>query len=209
MKLWLSIFAIIFITGCSVVGQSDVESAPYTLIKEDKSKAIEVRNYNSMVLVSTSMSSGETNSAFRRLFNYISGENSGAAEIAMTAPVLMAESNSTKLGTEISMTTPVLMSQNAQSPVMSFVMPANFTLATTPNPTNPKVTVSEVTNYKVAAIQFNGTLSDNNVAKHTKILMVWIDEQGYIARSEAVEASYNGPLTLPMWRKNEILVEVE
>jgi hypothetical protein len=186
--------------------------APYKILKSDDSQKNEVRNYNSMVLVSTSMSSGSGNSAFRKLFNYITGENEGAIEISMTAPVIMDDKNETKnkikKGAEISMTAPVFMNDNAEDSMMSFVMPKDFTLATTPKPTNPNVYVSEMKDYKVAAIQFSGTLSDSNVEKHTDILANWIDKNGYVAISQPVKAGYNGPLTLPMWRRNEVLIEV-
>ena len=111
-------------------------------------------------------------------------------------------------GTEISMTAPVFMNESADKSLMSFVMPKNFTLATTPKPTNPEVYVSELKNYKVATIQFSGTLSDSNVEKYTNILTAWITANGYKSISEPVKAGYNGPLTLPMWRRNEMLIEV-
>jgi hypothetical protein len=212
VKLLLSILTSVFLTGCSVVGQSDVENAPYTLIKSDDVQQIEVRNYDSMVLVSTSMSSDSSNGAFRKLFGYITGDNEGAIEISMTAPVIMDDNNATKndiqKGAEISMTAPMFMNESADNNSMSFVMPKDFTLATTPKPTNPDVYVSELKDYKVAVIQFSGTLSDSNVEKHTNILAAWMNENGYEAIGEPLNAAYNGPLTLPMWRTNEVLIEV-
>jgi hypothetical protein len=216
VKFILLILTSIFVTGCSVVGQSDVETAPYTLLKADETQKIEVRNYDSMVLVSTSMSSKSGSSAFRKLFSYIAGDNEGATEIAMTAPVIMNDKNEVKKdvrkdakkGAEISMTAPVFMNDSADNSMMSFVMPKDFTLATTPKPTNPEVYVSELKDYKVASIQFSGTLSDSNVEKYTLILKTWMTENGYVAISEPVKAGYNGPLTLPIWRRNEMLIEV-
>lgn len=88
MKALLPLFAALLVTGCSVFGQSKVETAPYTLLKTDSSQNIEVRNYDAMVLVSTDMSGDGRNSAFRKLFRYIGGENEGAVAISMTAPVI-------------------------------------------------------------------------------------------------------------------------
>jgi effector-binding domain-containing protein len=88
-------------------------------------------------------------------------------------------------------------------------MPADFTLATTPKPTNPDVMVSELKGYKVAAIQFSGTLSNSNVEKHTAVLKNWITENGYTAISGPLKAGYNSPFTLPMMRRNEVLIELE
>ena len=117
-----------------------------------------------------------------------------------------------KKGTEIPMTAPVFMNDSAPENtggVMSFVMPNDFTLQTTPKPTNEDVKVSEVKNYKVAVIEFSGTLSDNNVQKYTQRLTNWIDAHGYTATSQAIKAGYNGPFTIPMFRKNEVLIEVK
>jgi hypothetical protein len=211
LLIMLSVLVAILMTGCSVVGQSDVETAPYKLLKSDVTQKIEIRNYDTVVLVSTSMSGGSGSSAFRKLFKYITGANEGATEIAMTAPVIMNDTDETSetiKGTEISMTAPVLINESADNASMSFVMPKDFTLATTPKPTDPEVTVSELRDYKVAAIEFSGTLSDSNVEKYTNILAKWAAENGYTLIGQSVKASYNGPLTLPMWRRNEVLIEV-
>lgn len=204
-RFWLLLVMALLTTGCSVFGDNGVESAPYTLLKADTSQNIEVRNYDSMVLVSTDMAGDGRNSAFRKLFRYIDGENEAAANIAMTAPVIM--DNSSK-GEKIAMTAPVFMSNQPGKMMMSFVMPKEFTLQTTPKPTNPDLVVTEVKNYKVAAIQFSGTLSKSNVAKHTELLQQWISANGYTAKGAPVEAGYNGPLTLPMLRRNEVLIEI-
>jgi len=177
-------------------------------MKSDGAQKIEVSNYPSIVLVSTKMSGESGNSAFRKLFDYIGGENEGATEIFMTAPVIMDDKNATKKGGEISMTAPVFINESADNSLMSFVMPKDFTLATTPKPTNLEIQVSELRDYNVAAIQFNGTLSDSNVEKHIKTLTNWIAGNGYKAISEPVKTAYNGPLTLPMWRRNEVLIEL-
>ena len=206
MKVLLPLFAALLTTGCSVFGDNGVDSAPYTLLKADESASIEVRNYDNMILVSTDMAGDGRNSAFRKLFGYISGDNEGAVSIAMTAPVIM--DNSSK-GEKIAMTAPVFMSNRPGDSMMSFVMPKDFTLQTTPKPTDPDVIVTEVNDYKVAAIQFSGTLSRSNVTKQTNLLQQWITANGYTAKGEPVEAGYNGPLTLPMLRRNEILIEID
>jgi hypothetical protein len=208
MKLFISLLAPLVLAGCSVFGDSGVENAPYTLLKSDESQDIEVRNYGSMVLVSSNMSANGRNNAFRNLFRYITGENQGSTEIAMTAPVFMDESEAVSKGAEIAMTAPVFMKEGTSQQVMSFVMPADFTIQTTPKPTNPDVWVTEVKDYKVVVIKFSGLLSDSNVETQTKILNSWIAKNGYTAVSEPVNAAYNGPFTIPWFRHNEVLIEV-
>jgi hypothetical protein len=148
----------------------------------------------------------------RTLFSYITGDNEGEIDISMTAPVIMNDNNATKndtqKGAEISMTAPVFMNNSEDNSLMSFVMPKDFTLATTPKPRNPELYVNELKDYTVAAIEFSGTLSDSNVEKHTQILVAWMNKNDDEAISEPLNAAYNGPLTLPMWRTNEALIEV-
>jgi len=208
MKLLFPLLAPLVLAGCSVFGESKVENAPYTLLKSDQAQKIEVRNYESMVLVSSDMSTDGMNSAFRSLFRYIAGENEGSTEIAMTAPVLMNESEAVSKGTEIAMTAPVFMKERAEQQVMSFVMPADFTMQSTPKPINPDIWITEVKDYKVAVITFSGLLSDSNVETQTQILNSWITKNGYTAVGEPINAAYNGPLTIPWFRRNEVLIEV-
>lgn len=207
VKLLLVILSLVAIGGCSVIGENNVESAPYTLLKADEKNNIEVRNYESMILVSTSMAGDAENKAFRKLFKYITGENTGQTQISMTAPVIMNKESTA--GTSIAMTAPVFMDDNDNEAKMSFVMPADFTLQNTPRPTDPDVHVSEVSNYYVVAIQFNGTLSDSNVEKHERLLKQWMNDNDYAAKGRTVKAGYNGPLTLPIFRKNELLIPIE
>ena len=208
MKLLFALLIPLILTGCSVFGDSGVKNAPYTLLKSDQEQKIEVRNYESMVLVSSDMSADGMNSAFRDLFRYITGENEGSTEIAMTAPVLINESEAASTGTEIAMTAPVFMKERSEEQVMSFVMPADFTLQSTPKPTNPNVWVTEVKDYKVVVIKFSGLLSDSNVETQTEILNSWIAKNGYTAISEPINAAYNGPFTIPWLRHNEVLIEI-
>lgn len=207
MRMFLVLCASVFISGCSVFGDNGVEDALYTVLASDDELKIELRRYEPMILVSTKMDSDSGNSAFRKLFKYISGANQGNNEIAMTAPVLM-DTNDAK-GQEIAMTAPVFIDESSNQRSMSFVMPKNFNLANTPKPTDPDVWVSEVKAYKVAAIEFNWTLSDDNVEKHTQILKEWLVENSIEAKGEVIQAAYNGPFTLPMYRKNEVIIEVE
>ena len=207
MNKALLIFITFLITGCSVFGDNGVEDAPYSVLANDAKDNIEVRRYEPMILVSTSMSGSGQNSAFRKLFRYITGENVGANDIAMTAPVFM-DNIETSQGVDIPMTAPVFMDEQSNEPVMSFVMPKDFTMSSTPKPTNPNVWVSEIKDYTVVAIQFSGLLSDSNIEKHTKILSQWVKDKGYSSSGKVVSAGYNGPFTLPMFRRNEVLMEI-
>jgi len=205
-------FVLVFFPGC--VALSETEIAPYDVLRVGDTKAqIEVRNYERMVLVSAPMARGKQgdgrNGAFGLLFDYISGANEGAKEIAMTAPVFRDQDDAQGAeGMKIPMTAPVFMDDEGSEKMMSFVMPADFTLDGTPRPMHPDVKVHEVTDYKVAAIIFNGRLSDANIAKHRGMLEAWIAENGYEINGSVKSAGYNAPFTLPHLRRNEVLIPV-
>ncbi|QPG04450.1 heme-binding protein [Salinimonas marina] len=213
MKKLLPVLVLILMSGCSLVGKNDVKTVPYTIVKASKDKDIELREYPQMVLVSTSMVNDEQGAAFKRLFNYISGANNKASNIEMTAPVLMStqqeQNNKPPQRQQIEMTAPVLMHGENKKSMMSFVMPRGFTRQSTPEPTNPEVWVDEITNLKVAAITFSGTLSEDNKLQYTRQLKEWLSEQDVQIQGDAFTAAYNGPFTLPAFRRNEILIEVK
>lgn len=212
MKVIMICASLVLLSGCSVVGKESVENAPYTIVQTAaENEAIELRTYDRMILISAPMNGGiegERNNAFRALFKYISGDNVDQSKIAMTAPVIMDDAAKDS-GKEIPMTAPVFMDGDNESAMMSFVMPADFTLETTPVPTNPDVKVQELLDYMVAAITFNGRLEQGNIDKHRELLLEWIVENDYKQIGPYRAAGYNPPFTIPAFRRNEVLIPVE
>lgn len=190
MKKFFVLFVMIFIVwGCSMFGQSDVEKAPYELLKKDNN--FEIRNYKEMILITTAMDSlDEQKSPFYRLFNYISGENKSEKEIPMTAPVFMDQNNGI-------------------SETMSFVMPSDFSVETTPLPINEALNIEEYNNYTVAAITFSGPLDQDNIKVHSEALQEWMNKNGILAVGKPKAAGYNPPFTIPALRRNEILISIK
>ena len=74
------------------------------------------------------------NIGFRRLFDYISGNNRSRQSIEMTAPVTQAP-NSEK----IEMTAPVTQEKQAGRFRITFLMPSRFSMQTLPQPLDEKV----------------------------------------------------------------------
>ncbi|MFK7839259.1 MAG: heme-binding protein [Bdellovibrionales bacterium] len=209
MKSLILALGVLVMTGCNVSGEENVEIAPYSVLREASENNIEVRNYDSMILVSAPMGSGE-NGAFRKLFRYISGDNVDAKDIEMTAPVFLDAQQIDKSGVEIPMTAPVFMDNSDQTaPMMSFVMPADFTRDNTPVPIDGDLVVQEVSDYKVAVVRFSGRLSDSNIEKHRNLLEQWIVDNNYVVVGPVKTAGYNAPFTLPSARRNEVLIPVE
>ena len=208
-KYYIFILAII-LSGCSVIGKDNTPITSYKVLSKAKNNNIELRVYDKMVLASTPMNKqqGEgRNSAFMKLFDYISGKNISSSKIKMTAPVLMDSEG--KKGTKIPMTAPVFMGNKSDSEsLMSFVLPEGYTIQTAPKPKDPSVNIHQLENYKVASITFSGLLSQANINKHKAILEKWITKKGYSQVGDYKTAGYNPPFTIPSLRRNEVLIPV-
>lgn len=181
--------AVLFLAGCSVFGEHDVKIAPYDVLEKDKQ--FEVRHYKSLILVTTPMTNfNEKKNPFYKLFNYISGENDQKKEISMTAPVFMDQ-------------------KNGMAETMSFVMPNDFSIKTTPVPIDKAISLESMNDYTVATIKFSGRLSQKNITEHQKILEDWITTKRYKVIGTPKSAGYNPPFTIPALRRNEILIPIK
>lgn len=79
-------------SACSVFAVDSVEEAPYSSVLKDS--AFELRDYDAFAVAETRVEADFENAgniAFRKLFAYISGENTGGAKIEMTTPVIASE----------------------------------------------------------------------------------------------------------------------
>lgn len=206
LRALITLVTALSLTACSVFGGSGVETPAYQVVQSEND--IEIRRYERLVLAITPLPdgmAGDRDAAFRRLFNYIAGENRSNREIDMTAPVLMGEPG---IGESIDMTAPVLIDEGGE-PTMAFVLPASYTLDTAPRPTDPSVHLKQLENWTVAAIRFSGSLSTSNARTHRERLTRWLAVSAWRAIGPSVVAGYNPPWTLPMFRRNEVLVPVE
>lgn len=178
------------LTACSVFGDINVRVAPYKITATDG--VFELRHYERLVLVSTSMPDGMENASapFRKLFNYISGKNNKEKNIEMTAPVFLDQTEQV-------------------SGSMSFVLPVEFDLSTAPSPSDSSVKITELTNYTVAVITYSGFLNQKTILAKKELLKSWIIKRGLKINGEAKAAGYNPPFTLPFLRRNEIFFPVE
>lgn len=123
--------------------------------------------------------------AFGYLADYIFGNNQAGMKIAMTAPVLQQK---TRDGFEV-----------------SFVMPSDLV-----NPPAPRtdLKITEVSQKLMAAHRFSGSASDQLFESKSKKLLESVLAAGFEPVSEVLFARYDGPWTLPLLRRNEVLVEV-
>lgn len=194
---------------------------------------IELRRYPAFVVAETFVE-GDMDAAsgkgFRAIADYIFGNNVAAGsapekaseKIAMTAPVTMEPVP--VVSQKIAMTAPVAMEplpnagqagqlpqslQGAKRWRMHFVMPASYTLNTLPKPNNPAVQLREVSAKTWAVLTYSGFNTEAGIQQRTDELVAWLADKKMKTIGSPQLARYNPPWTLPMFRRNEIMLEID
>ncbi len=192
----------VVLCSCASVG---IEKAKYTVI--ERSGKFEIRQYKAQIVAETIVDSGfddAGNIAFRRLFNYISGNNRRKESISMTAPV------NQRAGSEkIPMTAPVNQRESDKKWIISFLMPSKYSMETIPEPLDPNVTLREIPPRKIAALRYSGTWSRKRYEANKSRLEKFIANKGFEVVGEAIFARYDPPYQLWFLRRNEVLIPVE
>lgn len=181
-----------------------IEEAAYSVVVKDG--AFEVRDYAPHVLAETVVAGAfdkAGNRAFGRLFRYISGGNRSRRKVAMTAPVSQEAS-----GEKIAMTAPVGQQRARDRWVVSFTMPAAYSLETLPEPEDPQVTLRQVPARRMAALRYSGFWSERGYLRHRQMLDAWVRGKGLSVAGDPVWARYNSPFSAWFLRRNEILIPV-
>ena len=166
----------------------------------------EIRRYEAMIIAETRVDSEfekAGNEAFRRLFNYISGDNAARAKISMTAPVVQEPSSE-----KIAMTAPVVQEADESGWRVAFVLPAEYSWETAPQPTDPRVSLRLVPERTVAALRFSGTWGEDRFMHRESELRAQLVKHGLQPVGEAAYARYNPPFTPWFMRRNEVMIPV-
>ena len=160
------------------------EEAKYDVVKSNE--IYEIRKYSDRLAVQA-LNTNQNNS-FRKLFNYISGDNETNEKIKMTIPVTQMEKKGNM--------------------TMQFYLPSKFNKDNIPNPSRSDVEIVNIEGGYYAVIRYSGRASDKNFIKHKEILENELKKDNISITSPAIKASYNSPFTLPMLRRNEAMFKV-
>eukprot|EP01037_Dinobryon_pediforme_P016069 gene16069-16241_t len=199
----LAALSTVLLAGCSVVGVRDTEEPKFDVIAHVGD--IEIRQYGPRIAAEASIAADEDaarNQGFRKIAGYIFGANRSQTKIAMTAPV--AQSSET-----IAMTAPVAQDKDAEGRwVIRFFMPAAYTLATLPQPTDPDVHLVEVPAATMAVLRYTGFWGADTVAEKRAALVQGLKASKYTPQGTPVAWFYDPPWTIPFLRRNEVAVPV-
>ena len=159
------------------------EETNYEIVKENK--IYEIRKYPNRLVIETSSIEGN---GFRKLFNYISGNNKDNEEIKMTVPVTQEIKNGNM--------------------TMQFYLPSKFNKNNAPKPSNSEVKILTIEGGYYAVIKYSGRSSDKNFLKNKDILEKQLKQDNVVILSPPIRASYNSPFTLPILKRNEVMYRV-
>ena len=161
------------------------EEPKFDLIK--KTQNYEIRNYSDRPSIQTIKNSGE-DTAFRRLFEYISGSNSTSSKINMTAPVIEFDGVNGK--------------------TMNFFLPESYSIQNAPDPNISYVKLVAFKGGLFAVIKYSGRSSDSNFLKYSKILKDILKKDRIKIIDKEIKATYNGPMTPFFLRRNEVMFRI-
>ncbi len=220
--MYITLAAVIILllawTAVSYFVEHSVKTPTYSVV--EKRQGYEVRLYEPYITARVEVS-GTYDEALREGFtilaDYIFGNNTKQADIAMTAPVVEGTSEKMAMTAPVTvtdsqtlaMTAPVLESATEGRRTVSFVMPFEYTLETLPKPNNPKVEIVPQEARKVAALRFSWFRSSERVAKKKQELLSSLEKDGVVIKGTPEYAGYNAPLTAPWLNRDEILVEID
>jgi effector-binding domain-containing protein len=182
-----------------------VEETPYDVVR--KTERFELRDYPTYIVAQTVVDGtleDAGNKAFNRLFGYISGKNRSRDKIAMTSPVSQERSSK-----KIEMTSPVSQQRGEGGWIVSFTMPATYTLEALPEPEDPSVRLRRVPARRMAAVRYSGVWSEERYLRFRRELESWIEKNAIRILGEPIWARYNPPFTPWFLRRNEILIPVD
>ena len=194
-----------------------IEEPKYKVLFNDGS--MEVRRYEPLLMAEVVVEGDmdeASNKGFRLIADYIFGnnqnpDNAASAKIAMTAPVTVVPESS-----KISMTAPVTVAPQSVQPDsgttstwrVHFVMPSQYSLSTIPKPKNKAVSLREVPEKYFVVLKYSGFNTESKVRRLNDEVLAWSQSKGLKTLGLPQLARYDPPWTLPMFRRNEIMVEI-
>lgn len=224
MKTYMYIALIVVVSllgvwsAVSYFVERSVKTPAYTVVEERQ--GYEIRLYEPYLTAQVQVSGTHEealNEGFRILAAYIFGENTTKKDIAMTAPVLEREAEkismtapvTVKENEKLAMTAPVIERVTDNGRVVSFVMPAEYTVETLPKPNDSRVEIVPQGARKVAVLSFSWFRNGERVEKKQDELLSLLTRDQEVSVGVPEYAGYNAPLTAPWMTRNEILIEIQ
>ena len=178
--------------GVAMAGEAGAEAShkghempPYSVDWAEGAR--EIRSYGPHLLAEVKVAGGRQaaiQTGFSRLAGYIFGGNATGEKIAMTVPVAQTPEGETW--------------------VISFMMPARYTVETLPAPRNDAIRFVEAGPSRQLVERFSGLPGTAGLAERAEALRVWAESEGLTILAGPHYYFYDAPMTLPWKRRNEV-----
>jgi hypothetical protein len=198
IAMWKFLFSLCLVT--THLSSMATEEPSYEVVQQ--LDGAEVRQYAPYVVAQVLVSGPADqagNAAFPILAGYIFGKNKGARKFDMTAPVTQAA-----VPVKLEMTAPVTQAVAPGGYLVQFVLPKAITLASAPEPIDPRVQLREVPGRRVAVIRYSGFWSQANFDEHLGKLEAALRAAQLPWTGEPTLSRYNAPFTPWFLRRNEV-----
>ncbi|MGC5020406.1 SOUL family heme-binding protein [Micromonospora sp. DT47] len=149
---------------------------------------------------------GAGNEAFRPLASYLSGANRSRRTAGMPGPVVQEPAGPEK----IAMTAPVVQEEGDWPGcwLVRFVLPAELTAATVPEPADSRITIREVPEQLAAAVRFSGRWTEKAFGERATALGRAVTAAGLQPTGAIRYARFDPPWTPWFLRRNEVVLPV-
>ena len=152
----------------------------------------EIRRYDSYLAAETTADGdfdSTGNTAFRRLAGFIFGSNSAGLKMNMTVPVTRQQTDTNGYR-------------------YRFVMERAYSEEELPRPVDDSVSLVRVPAGYCAALRYRGRRNEAHYRRAEATLLAALEGDGVAVVGSTVSAVYDGPLTPPVMRRNEVVVPV-
>ena len=85
---------------------------------------------------------------------------------------------------------------------------SKYNIKSVPSPSRSDIKIVNIEGGYYAVIKYSGRTSDKNFIKHKNILKNELVKNNVLVLSQPIKATYNGPFTLPIFRRNEVMFKV-
>ena len=196
-------FLLVFFLNLLWIGNvMAIEEPKFEVLLTDGS--FEIRQY-APYLTAETLVMGDMDEAsgkgFRLIADYIFGNNQAinsatSEKISMTVPVTIEpQMNAGSMET-------------SKQWLVKFIMPSQYTLATIPKPKNSAVNLREVPSKRYAVLKYSGFNFQSKVQSKTQEAIEWVAKRNLQVIGQPQLSRYDPPWTLPMLRRNEVMIEI-
>jgi hypothetical protein len=165
------------------------EMPPHTVELADGAR--ELRRYGPHLLAEVTVSGSRGDAAgagFRVLAGFIFGGNAADARIAMTVPVAQVP----------------VGDRAARTWTLTFMMPAGWSRASLPAPADPRIRLVDDPGGRQVVERFSGLPREDDLWTRAAALRAWAEARGLRVAGGPRFYFYDGPMTLPWNRRNEV-----